>query len=154
VAQTKVHYSPFRDVRDCLRPIVASEVARGKPAPGVWVEPASLSHKPFFYLRGLGPWQRRDHPSNQTVVMHLVAPQYYRPVLLSPERYADVFGWMANDRAAALGRASALTGVDVATLDASMNETIVAVAPLDNAVLVMPGPYSPCGHERVRLGSR
>ena len=97
----KSHRSPYRDVRDCLRPIVAREVARGKPAPGVWVEPAALSHRPFFYLRGLGPWQRRDHPSNQTVAMHLVVPQHYRPVLLSPERYSDVIGWITNDRAAA-----------------------------------------------------
>ena len=154
VALTKDRWSPYRDVRDCLRPIVASEVGLGKPAPGVWVEPASLSHRPFFYLRGLGPWQRRDHPSNQTVVMHLVVPQRYRPVLLSPQRYADVLNWIGQDRAAALGRASVLSGVDVATLEASLDDAIVGITPLDQTFLLLPGPYAPCGVERLRLGSR
>ena len=154
VAQTKEHSSPYRNVRDCLRPIVDEVVASGKPAPGVWVEPGPLSHNPFFYLRGLGPWQRRDHASNQTVVMHLVVPQYYRPVMLTPDRYDDVFRWMANDRAAALGRASILTGVDIPTLETSMDTTILGLARLENAMLVMPGPYSSCGTERIKLPSR
>lgn len=154
VAHTKQYTAPYRTVRDCLRPIVESVVASGKPAPGVWVEPASLSHNPFFYLRGLGPWQRRDRPSNQTVVMHLVVPQYYRPVMLTQEQYDEVLDWMKNDRAAALGRASVLTGVDMATLEASMDTTILGRSRLDNALLVMPGPYASCGDERIKLPSR
>jgi hypothetical protein len=154
VALTQTHRSPYRDIRDCLTPIVASEVSQGKAAPGVWVERPALSHTPFFYLRGLGPWQPRDHPSNQTVVMHLVVPQRYRPVLLSPERYADVTDWIRNDRAAALGRASVLSGVDTATLEASLEDATVGVTPLDDTLLLLPGPYAACGAKRLKLGSR
>ena len=154
VALTKAHRSPYRDLRDCLRPIVAGGISQAKAAPGVWVERAKLSHTPFFYLRGLGPWQRRDHPSNQTVVMHLVVPQHYRPVVLSPERFSDVIGWITNDRAAALGRASVLSGVDVATLEASLDETVVGVTLLEDTYFLLPGPFAPCGVERMRLGSR
>jgi hypothetical protein len=45
----------------------------------VWAEARELSHMPFYYLRGLGPFQHRGIASNQTVVMHLVVPERYRP---------------------------------------------------------------------------
>jgi 4-amino-4-deoxy-L-arabinose transferase-like glycosyltransferase len=152
--RTSFAWSPYRDIRDCLAPIVAAEVAQGKPAPGVWVEVATMSHMPFYYLRGLGPWQRRGIPSNQTVVMHLVVPERYRPVILSEARYKDVFNWLTNARAAALGRASALSGVDVATLETSVDQAIFGVTPIEQVHLVLPGPYATCGVERLKLGSR
>ena len=154
VMRTSVNASPYRDIRDCLAPIVANQVAQGKPAPGVWAEVNEMSHMPFYYFRGLGPWQRRGIASNQTVVMHLVVPERYRPVILSDERYKDVYRWLVNDRAAALGRASVLSGVDVATLEAGVEEATVGVTPIENVYLVLPGPYASCGVERMKLGSR
>ena len=74
--------------------------------------------------------------------MHLVVPERYRPVLLSEERYARslaVAGQRPGGRA--LGRASVLSGVDVATLEASLEQTIVGVTPLDETCLLScPGP--------------
>ena len=154
VALTQTHRSPYRDIRDCLTPIVASEVSQGKPAPGVWVEqPATLAHALLLFARPRSVATARS-PSNQTVVMHLVVPQRYRPVLLSPERYADVTDWIRNDRAAALGRASVLSGVDTATLEASLDDATVGVTPLDDTLLLLPGPYAACGAKRLKLGSR
>lgn len=154
VMRTSLHASPYRDIRDCLAPIVANEVAHSKPAPGVWAEARELSHLPFYYFRGLGPWQHRGFASNQTVVMHLVVPERYRPVVLSEERYGEVFRWLSNDREAALGRASVLSGVDVATLEATFDQAILGVTPIENVLVVMPGPYASCGAERMKLGSR
>ncbi len=133
---------------------MANQVAQGKPAPGVWAEVGEMSHMPFYYFRGLGPWQRRGIASNQTVVMHLVVPERYRPVILSDERYKDVFRWLANDRAAALGRASVLSGVDLATLEARIEQTASASRRSRTCCLVLPGPYASCGVERMKLGSR
>jgi 4-amino-4-deoxy-L-arabinose transferase-like glycosyltransferase len=152
--RTSFTSSPYRDIRDCLAPIVASEVAQGKPAPGVWIEARELSHMPFYYLRDLGPWQRRDVPSNQTVGMHLVVPERFRPVILSEARYGEVVRWLTNDRTAALGRASVLSGVDVATLEAALDQSVFGITRIENVLLVMPGPYASCGDERLKLGSR
>jgi hypothetical protein len=152
--RTSFTESPFRDIRDCLAPIVASEVAKGKPAPGVWAEARELSHIPFYYLRGLGPFQRRGIPSNQTVAMHLVVPERYRPVLLTKERYEDAMRWMTDERSAALGRASVLSGVDVATLEASLDQSVLGITRIYDVLLVLPGPYASCGAERLKLGSR
>jgi hypothetical protein len=154
VMRTSLNASPYRDIRDCLAPIVANRVAQGKPAPGVWAEVNGMSHLSFYYFRGLGPWQRRGIASNQTVVMHLVVPERYRPVILSDERYKEVFRWLRNDRAAALGRASVLSGVDVETLEAGLEQASVGVTPIENVYLVLPGPYASCGVERIKLGSR
>ena len=154
VAYTKASAAPYRSLRDCLRPIIASEVARGRPAAGVWVEPASLSHLPFYYFRDLGPWQRRDHPSNQTVALHLIVPQHYRPVLLSQKRNAEVFSWIAGEPAAAIGRASTLSGVDPATVEASFYNTVIGVSQLEATLLVMPGPFAACGTQRMKLVTR
>ncbi|HVQ41723.1 MAG TPA: glycosyltransferase family 39 protein [Vicinamibacterales bacterium] len=152
--RTSVSASPYRDIRDCLAPIVANEVAHGKAAPGMWIEAREISHMPFYYFRGLGPWQHRSVASNQTVVMHLVVPERYRPVILSEERYGEVLRWLANDREAALGRASVLSGVDVATLNATFDRAVLGITPIQNLLLVMPGPYASCGVERLKLGSR
>jgi 4-amino-4-deoxy-L-arabinose transferase-like glycosyltransferase len=154
VIRTSFTSSPFRDIRDCLAPIVASEVAQGKKAPGVWAEARELSHMPFYYLRGLGPFQHRGIASNQTVVMHLVVPERYRPVMLSEERYGEVLRWLTNERPAALGRASVLSGVDVATLEASLDQSVFGITRIYDLLLVMPGPYASCGVERLKLGSR
>jgi hypothetical protein len=81
-------------------------------------------------------------------------PERYRPVILSEARYKDVFNWLTNDRAAALGRASALSGVDVATLETSVDQAIFGVTPIEQVHLVLPGPYATCGVERLKLGSR
>jgi len=154
VIRTSFTSSPFRDIRDCLAPIVASEVAQGKKAPGVWAEARELSHMPFYYLRGLGPFQHRGIASNQTVVMHLVVPERYRPVMLSEERYGEVLRWLTNERPAALGRASVLSGVDVATLEASLDQSVFGITRIYDLLVVMPGPYASCGVERLKLGSR
>ena len=152
--RTSLASSPYRDIRDCLAPIVANEVAKGKPAPGVWAEVHEISHMPFYYLRGLGPWQRRGIASNQTVVMHLVVPERYRPVILSEERYGEVLRWLENDREAALGRAAVLSGADVAALNATFDQAVLGITPIQNVLLVLPGPYASCGVERLKLGSR
>jgi hypothetical protein len=153
--QTSVNSSPYRDIRDCLAPIVAGEVAQGKPAPGVWVETQEeISLMSFYYFRGLGPWQRRNVASNQTVVMHLVVPDRFRPVILSEARYGDVLRWLVNDRAAALGRAAVLSGVDAATLEAASDALVLGITPIENVMIVLPGPYASCGRERMRLGHR
>jgi 4-amino-4-deoxy-L-arabinose transferase-like glycosyltransferase len=154
VMRTSSTSSPYRDLRDCLAPIVANEVAKGKPAPGVWVEAGVLAHMSFYYFRELGPWQHRDIPSNQTVVMHLIVPERYRPVILSEARYGEVLRWLTNERAAALGRASVLSGVDVATIEAGLEQSTLGVTPIGTMLLVMPGPYASCGAERMKLGSR
>ena len=109
---------------------------------------------PFYYLRGLGPWQRRGIASNQTVVMHLVVPERYRPVILSEERYGEVLRWLENDREAALGRAAVLSGADVAALNATFDQAVLGITPIQNVLLVLPGPYASCGVERLKLGSR
>ena len=154
VMRTSSTSSTYRDIRDCLAPIVANEVAKGKPAPGVWVEAGVLAHMFFYYLRELGPWQHRDIASNQTVVMHLIVPERYRPVILSEARYGEVLRWLTNERAAALGRASVLSGVDVATIEAELDQSILGITRIESVLLVMPGPYASCGAERLKLGSR
>jgi len=151
--RTEAFRTPYLDLRACLTKVVDAEVARGASRPGVWNEKVP-SHEPFYYLRGLGPWQWRGVPSDATVAMHLLAPMKYRPVILSPQRYAEIRARFQTDRQRLLDRVAVISGVDTITLGTNLDDGIVGITEWFYATLLLPGPYVDCGRERTRLGSR
>jgi len=145
---------PLQDTRACLTPIAQRAMAQGQPAPGVWVEARSFSHRYTYYLYGLGPWEQREIASNGTVAMHLFAPNAYRPVVLSPERYADFMKQLAQNTDTVLSRAAARAELSPDVLLEGYRRNDVGIITWESAVLLLPGPYSPCAGERLPTGSR
>lgn len=140
---------PLHTVRDCLQPLAAQAAAVNGAGPGVWAEGA-LTHTFFYYLRPLGPWQRRDEASDPTVYMHLYASSRLRPVLLSTSRYTEFTGAMRTGDPTIAERAARKAGVDQADLSAEARLATIGVLKIaDAAYLLLPGPYASCAPERV-----
>jgi hypothetical protein len=145
---------PLHDVRACLSPIIESSVEPGKPGPGVWAEAPAVSHTYHYYLGHLGPWQNRDVGSDATVAANLFAPNSYRLVLLSQDRYAAVRTRLATDAFGLLELAARKAELDRQILVDSFRETEVGILRSDHEVLLLPGPYAGCAPERIRRLSR
>jgi hypothetical protein len=145
---------PLHDVRACLSPIIESSVEPGKPGPGVWVEASAVSHTYHYYLGHLGPWQSRDVGSDATVAANLFAPNSYRLVLLSQDRYEAVRTRLATDAAGLLELAARKAELDSRILIDGFRETEVGILRWDHEVLLLPGPYARCAPERIRRLSR
>lgn len=142
---------PFRDLRECLTPIAARAVAGGYGTPGVWVEGNGFTRHFPYYLYRLGPWQQRDVASDPTVAMLLIAPNDYRPVLLNADRYAEFIAHLRRDPAELVRAAARHTdyGPD-AFLDLYRSST-VGVLSFGGGTLLLPGPYSVCVADRLKM---
>jgi 4-amino-4-deoxy-L-arabinose transferase-like glycosyltransferase len=139
---------PLHSVRDCLRPLAAQAAVNGE-GPGVWAEGA-LTHTFFYYLRSLGPWQRRDTASDPTIYMHLYASSRLRPVLLSSSRYGEFTSAMRSDDPTLVERAARKAGVEPEALSAEARLATIGVLRIaDAAYLLLPGPYASCAPEHV-----
>ncbi len=145
---------PLQDLRACLAPVAQRLVAQGQPAPGVWVEAIGFSHRYTYYLYGLGPWQQRDIASNGTVAMHLFAPNAYRPVMLSAERYANFQQQLGQNTNVVLAQAAAHAELSPDILADGFRRNEVSVVTWEDVRLLLPGPFAPCASERLPVGSR
>jgi len=140
---------PLHSARDCLKPITAQAAASSGRAPGVWAEGA-MTHSFFFYLRSLGPWQRRDIASDTTVYTNLYASSHLRPVLLSSERYEEFRSAMMAGDEALVDRAARKAGMDAADLRAQAHLATVGILKIESAAyLLLPGPYASCAPEHI-----
>ena len=137
-------------MRACLQPIAAQAGAKTGHAPGVWVEGLGFTHRYAYYLYGLGPWQQRDVASDSTVAMHLFAPDSYRPVMLSAQRYADFSAHLRRDPDEVLRAAARHTELAPEVLGEVYRGSTVGIIPLESATLLLPGPYSGCATEKLR----
>ena len=148
-------YRPFQEIRECMAPIVAAKVARGERAPGVYVEARIISHIPFYYLRTLGGWNQRDSAySDVNVARYLLAPNSFRPVLLSTDRYNDVMPKLTSNRGALVVQAATQAGLEPAALEASIASSTLGLLVLPTETLIFPGPYAACGPMPISLVSR
>ena len=141
-------------VRDCLTPIVDEQIARGRKPRGTWVESNDMSFVPFYYLRGFGAWQQDVGDSDAMIVRHLLSPDEPELVLLSPTRYDEVVERLVSNRTEILDQAARLTGTDPAVMAERLEQISVGRLQIENNVLLLPGPYVSCGHERIRLASQ
>src|SRR6185369_2963823 len=134
---------PLHTVRDCLKPLAAQAAVNGE-GPGVWAE-GDLTHSFFYYLRPLGPRQRRDAASDPTIYMHLFVPSRLRPVLLSNRRYTEFTSAVASGDSTIVERAARKGGMDPSALSAEARSATVGVLKIDDmAHLLLPGPYASC----------
>jgi hypothetical protein len=154
VQRTKFEYKRHREVRACLMRVMEAQKARGQAPPGVWVEARSISHIPYYYLRDLGPWSVRTSEPDGAAIKYLLAPDFYRPILISSEQYASMVGSLLTDRTF-LNRAALDTGIDPSQLSVALDNAILGKTEIwGEDYLVLPGPYAECGTETVRLMSR
>lgn len=145
---------PLQDVRACLSRMVAASAELGHPPPGVWVESGNLSHVYFYYLRGLGPWQKRDVASDTTVAMHLFVPSLHRPVLLSHRRYGELMNHVEQDLPGLLTLAARKAEVNPAPDAEFARQAVFGVEAFYGEILVMPGQYGACASRRAAIARR
>lgn len=145
--------NPMRTLRECLQPIVDRQVAAGLAAPGVWVETKSISWLPFYYLRGLGPWQQRDVMSDETVVMHLTSRAVHRPVVLASDRLEELVRRLETDETL-IDRVARKALVDPAVISASLTQDSIGQFSYANDTFLLPGQFKGCGRRIVRLIER
>jgi len=154
VSQARQTHEVLHDVRACLSPIFAQQIAAGRKARGTWVEATSLSFVPFYYLRNFGQWQPGGADSTPAILKSLLSPNEPQFALLSPDRLKEITAELTTNRDAALERAAALAGTDAATLAARLDLDAIGLVRIDENVLLLPGAYAVCGHERIRFGAQ
>jgi hypothetical protein len=132
LAQFTVERHPLRSLRDCIQRVSAETgLGTGTIAgrPPVYAEVGKTSHPVAFYLRTLGNWTRVE-PSDAAIETALrVEP---RPVLLSPPRF----------------RALEAAWADKGRL------TDIAVVPVLEGVVLLPGPFEACAIDSRRAERR
>jgi hypothetical protein len=144
---------PMHELRACLAPIMDEQVAVGRKRRGTWVEVTRVSWVPFYYLRGFGAWQEAAW-STPMVAKHLLSPDEPQIVLLSETRYQELVAQLSTNRAALLTEAAGFAGTDPAALAERLERQPVGLVPVSENVLILPGPFAACGHDRVRLISQ
>jgi 4-amino-4-deoxy-L-arabinose transferase-like glycosyltransferase len=150
---SRVH-RPFQQVRECMAPIVAERVARGERAAGVYVETRFMSHIPFYYMRTFGAWNQRDSFSDAMVARYLLAPNSFRPVILSTQRYNEFMEKLTTNREPLVFQAAMQAGLDASVLEASIARSTLGLLVMPSETLILPGPYAPCGPMPISLVSR
>lgn len=138
-------------VRACLEPIVANRVALGRGLPGTLAVPSVQSWVPVYYLRTFGRWDRSGATSDAQIISALAGSTDPRFVLVSKRRYWDLARGLATNGAPILDEAARLTNVDSATIRGSLERGAIGLAEFQEDLLILPGPYADCGHDRVRL---
>jgi 4-amino-4-deoxy-L-arabinose transferase-like glycosyltransferase len=148
VSVLRVDDHPLRSARDCLRPLTDEAAVNGQ-GPGVLAEGA-LTHTFFYYLRSLGPWQRRDIASDPTVYVNLYVSSRRWPVLLSKTRYEEFTNVMRSGDPTLVERAARKAGMDPAVLAADARSATIGVLKIaDSAYLLLPGAYASCAPEHI-----
>jgi hypothetical protein len=153
VARTTETERSMHEVRACLSPIMDEQVAIGRKRRGTWVETASVSWTPFYYLRSFGAWQEGGR-STPLVAKHLLSPDEPQFVLLSEIRYHEVLAELSVNRESVLAEAARFAGTDPAALADRLERQPVGLVAVSGNTLLLPGPFAVCGHDRVQLISR
>ena len=142
----------LRDVQGCLAGVIERQQGRG--GPGVPIEADVLPHPYHYYLRVLGPWNERTVTSDGTLAMHLFSPAAYHPVLLRPGHFEEFMTHVSEDTPGVLRKAAQQAGVSLDVMTNDFSRAELGLTHYDNALLVLPGPYSTCATERVRGSGR
>jgi len=146
IAEIRRDAHPLQNLRACLE---AADSKRN----GVWVEGLGFTHRYSYYLYNLGTWEQRDIASDQTVAMHLYSPDAYRPVMLGDKRYVDFIAHMRGDSESVLRGAARHTTNPPELLFEVFRGSTVGFMQLESAVLLLPGPFSSCAVDRLKIGS-
>jgi hypothetical protein len=150
VSRTTETQRSMHEVRACLSPIMDEQVASGRKRRGTWVETASVSWTPFYYLRSFGAWQE-GKSSTALVVKHLLSADEPELVLLSETRYQELLAELSANRESVLAEAARFAGADPAALAERLERQPVGLVSVSANTLLLPGPFAACGHDRVRL---
>jgi hypothetical protein len=153
VARTAETQLMMHEVRACLSPIMDEQVASGRKRRGTWVETPSVSWTPFYYLRSFGAWQE-GRGSTPLVAKYLLSPDEPQLVLLSETRYHEFLAELSANRETVLAEAARFAGTDPAALADRLERQPVGLVSIPENSLLLPGPFSVCGHDRVRLISQ
>jgi 4-amino-4-deoxy-L-arabinose transferase-like glycosyltransferase len=138
---------PLRTVRDCALAVKASGAEIGA---GVYNAADLITgHEYFYYLRGLAPWTLEDHPRLDEVRRRVFVHGHQTPVVIARKDYelwtlkpafTDTYGPPAR--------------IAPASLQPPDEAGSTGVAPHDNIVVLLPGPYRTCVPPAVLAGGR
>jgi hypothetical protein len=127
----------------------------GAPAPpGFWVEGPLRDWVYFYNFRGLGPWQERDTPSDATVVLNLVAPGSWRPVLIAEARFQEVRARLQAGDGTLIDLLARRMGATADVVRARLREADIGLVTVPRGRILLPGPYRGCATDRFRAGLR
>ena len=117
---------PLRSSTECIRRVQAEGRA---PVQGLHLDlPDSvISHPMYYYFRRIQPWTRAKSPSFSQLYQHLYEPQHLQPILAWDVTYQSF-----------MRRPESPAG-PVSTYLASPPMVV-----LDDALVLMPGPYAAC----------
>jgi hypothetical protein len=113
-----------------------------------------MSHIPFYYMRTFGAWNQRDSFSDAMVARYLLAPNSFRPVILSTQRYNEFMEKLTTNREPLVFQAAMQAGLDASVLEASIARSTLGLLVMPSETLILPGPYAPCGPMPISLVSR
>jgi 4-amino-4-deoxy-L-arabinose transferase-like glycosyltransferase len=136
IERLAVEKHPLRTARNCLER-VRSESAGATPGRAVYVAgPASaFGHGHFYYFRALSAWVppadwvSTPTPADDTLSTYLYDPSGQRPVLLEDVLYTSFKNRLASG----------------AVPSAPESRPEPGMVRLDDALLLLPGPYAACG---------
>ncbi len=118
---------PLRSARDCLLRIEDGRADHSTPGMYVDVPDQAMTHSAYYYFRVVRPWSRPPSADPAWFARLVTDPRQGRPMLVSDARYHD----MMRRIGAGPGRAAVSP----------------ALAPFDDLLLVLPGPYAACSPE-------
>jgi 4-amino-4-deoxy-L-arabinose transferase-like glycosyltransferase len=121
-----------RTASHCLEQVRATELAAGRPAPGIYAIGGErwFLHSYFYYLHKVGGWEGSAGLDEQALDQGLFAPGQQRPIMIGDAEY----GQLRRRRGEALQAVPALR--------------------LREVFLLMPGPYSVCAPAPASRGVR
>jgi hypothetical protein len=131
----KVGSHPMRSARDCLQDVIPTGGSPSAGSPTTWrglyvAGPGNaFGHQHYYYFRGLRPWERDETPTDDRLYAYLYEPLQARPALVAASTYRE---FQERQSSAAILSLPARQTVPPATIK------------LDDAVLVLPGPYARC----------
>jgi hypothetical protein len=114
---------PMQSARDCVRSVYPAGARQSMYVAG---PDSAFGHGHFYYFR---PWEQIRTPADETLFKYLYDPQEQRPVLIAESWYES---FKQTSAAAAIPPMPDGQGSP-------------AVLKLDDALLLLPGPYAVCG---------
>jgi hypothetical protein len=130
---------PMHSARDCLKELATPESGGTSVWHGLYVAGPgnAFGHQHYYYFRGLRPWERDETPADDKLYRYLYGKSEQRPALVAASTYRTFREHLG---------AGALTPPE--------NTGPPAFVTLDDAVLVLPGPYAQCAAPESDSASR
>ena len=145
-------HHPIRTAQQCLAHVRAQAGERTGSGPAIYLDAGdvTLPHPVYYYLRRLRPWERAAQTSDAAVYGYLYGDESQAPVLLPDWRQREFLTRLresAPDFVASVTRSGRVGAADVR---ARASAPSPAEIDLDEAVLLLPGPYAACASEVLR----